>query len=165
VNQCLLLQSEYLAAENRIPALALSRRLRLSDPERSTLADLGKRLGRKHLAEIPCAFAKALGPGARQPPGTDLCLPTMKPARSTVTNRRNPRYFKPSLTLPPQRGGEGVYVLGVDGFHFRDLEPHDQREAQQYVPHDETTNAVKSFQAQIGFAIVPRRLAREDTTA
>ena len=29
-------------------------RLRLSDPERSTLAEIGKRIGRKYLAEVAC---------------------------------------------------------------------------------------------------------------
>src|SRR6184192_885280 len=50
VNQELLLQNEYLAAENRILRAHLPSRLRLSDPERSTLAEIGKRLGRKALA-------------------------------------------------------------------------------------------------------------------
>jgi len=49
VNQKLLLQNEYLAAENRILRAHLPTRLRLSDPERSTLAEIGKRLGRKDL--------------------------------------------------------------------------------------------------------------------
>src|SRR5258708_39022558 len=49
VNQELLLQNEYLAAENRILRAHLPARLHLSDPERSTLADIGKRLGRKGL--------------------------------------------------------------------------------------------------------------------
>ena len=38
VNQELLLQNEYLAAENRILRAHLPARLRLSDPERCTLA-------------------------------------------------------------------------------------------------------------------------------
>ena len=46
VNQQLLRQNEYLAAENRILRSHLPTRLRLSDPERSTLAEMGKRLGR-----------------------------------------------------------------------------------------------------------------------
>ena len=54
VNQRLLLQCEYLAAENRILRSHLSGRIRLCDGERSTLAELGKRLGRKHLAEVAC---------------------------------------------------------------------------------------------------------------
>jgi putative transposase len=54
VNQRLLLQCEYLVAENRILRSHLPSRLRLSDPERSTLAEIGKRLGRKHLTEIAC---------------------------------------------------------------------------------------------------------------
>lgn len=47
--QRLLLQNEYLIAENRILRSRLSTRLRLSDPERSTLAEFGKRVGRKDL--------------------------------------------------------------------------------------------------------------------
>src|ERR1700691_2767397 len=46
VNQELLLQNEYLAAENRILRTKLPARLRLSDPERVTLAEIGKRVGR-----------------------------------------------------------------------------------------------------------------------
>ena len=49
VNQRLLLQNEYLIAENRILRSHLPARLRLSDPERSTLAEIGKLLGRKDL--------------------------------------------------------------------------------------------------------------------
>src|SRR5918992_2100852 len=54
VNQQLLLQNEYLATENRILRAHLPTRLRLSDPERSTLAEIGKRLGRKALKEVAC---------------------------------------------------------------------------------------------------------------
>ena len=53
VNQRLLLQCEYLVAENRILRSHLSGRLRLSDPERCTLAQIGKRLGRRYLADVP----------------------------------------------------------------------------------------------------------------
>ena len=52
VNQELLLQNEYLAAENRLLRAHLPARLRLSDPERSKLAEIGKRLGRKALAHV-----------------------------------------------------------------------------------------------------------------
>ena|SRR5260370_20056326 len=52
VNQELLLQNEYLAAENRILRAHLPARLRPSDPERSTLAEIGKRLGRKALGGL-----------------------------------------------------------------------------------------------------------------
>src|SRR3982751_4183214 len=54
VNQELLLQNEYLAAENRILRAHLPSRLRLSSPERETLAEIGKRLGRKALARVAC---------------------------------------------------------------------------------------------------------------
>jgi len=54
VNQRLLLQCEYLMAENRILRSHVSGRLRLSDAELSTLAEIGKRLGRKCLAEVAC---------------------------------------------------------------------------------------------------------------
>ena len=52
VNQELLLRNEYLAAENRILRAHLPSRLRLSDAERSMLAEIAKRLGRKALKEI-----------------------------------------------------------------------------------------------------------------
>jgi putative transposase len=54
VNQKLLLQNEYLAAENRILRAHLPARMRLSDPERSTLAEIGKRLGRAALLQVAC---------------------------------------------------------------------------------------------------------------
>src|SRR5882757_9437187 len=54
VNQELLLRDEYLAAENRVLRAHLPSRLRLSDPERSTLAEIAKRLGRKALRDIAC---------------------------------------------------------------------------------------------------------------
>src|SRR5215471_16731872 len=52
VNQELLLHNEYLAAENRILRAHLPTRLLLSDSERRTLADIGKRLGRKALQDV-----------------------------------------------------------------------------------------------------------------
>src|SRR6516164_3777813 len=52
VNQELLLRNEYLAAENRMLRAHLPARLRWSDAERSTLAEIAKRLGRKALQEI-----------------------------------------------------------------------------------------------------------------
>src|SRR6202171_1042978 len=54
VNQELLLRNEYLAAENRILRAKLPLRLRLSNPERTTLAEIGKRLGRKALRAVAC---------------------------------------------------------------------------------------------------------------
>jgi hypothetical protein len=54
VNQKLLLRNAYLAAENRILRAKLPSRLRLSDPERGTLAEIGKRVGRKALREVAC---------------------------------------------------------------------------------------------------------------
>jgi len=55
VNQELLLQNEYLAAENRILRAKLPSRLRLSDPERATLAEIGKRLDAKHCERSPAS--------------------------------------------------------------------------------------------------------------
>src|ERR1700682_3545547 len=52
VNQELLLQNEYLAVENRILRAKLPSRVRLSDPERATLPEIGKRVGRKALREV-----------------------------------------------------------------------------------------------------------------
>jgi putative transposase len=54
VNEQVLLQNEYLAAENRILRRHLPGRLRLTDPQRSTLAEIGKRLGRRTLQQVAC---------------------------------------------------------------------------------------------------------------
>jgi hypothetical protein len=54
VNQQMLLQNEYLAAENRILRAQLPPRLRLSDPQRSTLSEIAKWLGRKALEQVAC---------------------------------------------------------------------------------------------------------------
>ena len=53
VNQDLLLQNEYLIAENRILRAHLRKRLRLSDAQRSTLAEIRKVLGRKPSDKSP----------------------------------------------------------------------------------------------------------------
>jgi hypothetical protein len=50
VDEELLQRNEYLVAENRILRSHISGRLRLTDPERVTLARLGKKLGRRALA-------------------------------------------------------------------------------------------------------------------
>ncbi len=47
VDQQLLLRNEYLAAENRILRNQITGRLQLTDGERSTLAAIGKKLGKK----------------------------------------------------------------------------------------------------------------------
>src|SRR5437763_11534262 len=52
VNQELLLQNEYLAAENAILRAHLRLGLRLSDGERATLAEIGGRLSRKGLQQV-----------------------------------------------------------------------------------------------------------------
>src|ERR1019366_2137626 len=52
VNQQLVRQNEYLAAENRILRSHLPAHLRLYDPERFTLAEIGRRLGRKGLEKV-----------------------------------------------------------------------------------------------------------------
>jgi putative transposase len=54
VNQELLLQAEYLAGENRILRAHLPARLRLSNPERAALGEIGRRVGRKALAQVAC---------------------------------------------------------------------------------------------------------------
>ena len=52
VDQELLLRNEYLAAENCILRAKIKGRLQLSDGEKSTLAEIARRLGRKALAEV-----------------------------------------------------------------------------------------------------------------
>ncbi len=52
IDQELLLRNEYLMTENRILRNQLKGRLRLTDGERETLAEIGKRLGKKALAGV-----------------------------------------------------------------------------------------------------------------
>ena len=52
VDEELLLRNEYLAAENRILMGQLKGRLRLTHPQRKTLAEIGYPLGRKALADV-----------------------------------------------------------------------------------------------------------------
>ncbi len=59
VDQELLLRNEYLAAENRILKAQIKIRLRLTDVERVTLAEIARRLGRKALEDV----ANVMKPG------------------------------------------------------------------------------------------------------
>ncbi len=52
VDQELLVRNEYLVAENRILRDQIAGRVRLTDRERITLAEIGKRLGKHALAEV-----------------------------------------------------------------------------------------------------------------
>jgi len=52
VGEDLLLRNEYLVTENRILRAQIKGRLRLTDGERRTLAEIGKKLGRKALEEV-----------------------------------------------------------------------------------------------------------------
>ena len=50
VDQELLLRNEYLVTENRILRNQIKGRVRLSDGERKTLAEIGQKLGKQALA-------------------------------------------------------------------------------------------------------------------
>ena len=52
VDEELLLRNEYLATENRILRAQIKGRLKLTDGERMTLAEIGKRLGKRVLEEV-----------------------------------------------------------------------------------------------------------------
>ena len=52
VDQEILLRNEYLVTENRLLRKRIPGRVRLNDGERTTLAEIGKRLGRQALAEV-----------------------------------------------------------------------------------------------------------------
>src|SRR5438445_2767205 len=52
VDQELLLRNEYLVTENRILRHQIKGRVRLSNGERKTLAEIGKKLGKQALAEV-----------------------------------------------------------------------------------------------------------------
>lgn len=52
VDEELLLRNEYLVTENRILRDQIKGRLKLSDAERKTLAEIGKKLGKQVLDEV-----------------------------------------------------------------------------------------------------------------
>src|SRR3954451_237738 len=52
VNRQLLLQNEYLIAENKILRSHLPARMPFTDSQRATLAEIGKRLGRQGLEPV-----------------------------------------------------------------------------------------------------------------
>ena len=52
VDQELLLRNEYLVTENRILRNQIKGRVRLSDGERKTLAEIGQKLGKQALQEV-----------------------------------------------------------------------------------------------------------------
>src|SRR5215471_6628518 len=52
VDQALLLRNEYLVTENRMLHHQIKGRIRLSDSERTTLAEIGQQLGKQALAEV-----------------------------------------------------------------------------------------------------------------
>ena len=52
VDQELLLRNEYLVTENRILRNQITGRVRLTDGERKTLAELGQKLGKQALQEV-----------------------------------------------------------------------------------------------------------------
>ena len=52
VNQQLLLQNEYLIAENRILSSHLPARVPLTNAQRATLAEIAKRMGRRALEQV-----------------------------------------------------------------------------------------------------------------
>jgi hypothetical protein len=82
VDQELLARIEYLVAENRILKAQLNGRLKVSDAERATLAEIGHRLGRKVLPRW------RLWPGrTRSWPGTASWLPPNSMARRRVEAR------------------------------------------------------------------------------
>jgi len=56
VDQELLLRNEYLVTENRILRHQITGRVRLTDGERKTLAEIGKKLGKQALKEVAAAI-------------------------------------------------------------------------------------------------------------
>src|SRR5947207_2392140 len=52
VDQELLLRNEYLVTENRVLRHQITGRIRLTDAERKTLAEIGKKLGKQALKEV-----------------------------------------------------------------------------------------------------------------
>ena len=60
VDQELLLRNEYLVTENRMLRNQIKGRIRLSDGERQTLAEIGKKLGKHALAEVVGSWPRSV---------------------------------------------------------------------------------------------------------
>jgi hypothetical protein len=108
VNQQLLLRNEYLLTENRILKAQVKGRLRLSDGERSTLAEIAKRLGHKALEEIAlrCQTRDHSGLVSQTGRAEVRRLESLK-KRGLDTSFRNPV----QLWLEIRRPAEGVLRL------------------------------------------------------
>lgn len=52
VDQAFLLRNEYLVTENRILCQQITGRVHLTDGERKTLAEIGKKLGKQALEDV-----------------------------------------------------------------------------------------------------------------
>ena len=60
VDEELLLRNEYLVTENRVLRAQIKGRLKLTDAERKSLAEIGKRLGKKALEEVASIVKKSV---------------------------------------------------------------------------------------------------------
>ena len=91
VNQELLLQNEYLAAENRILRAHLPARLPLSDPERCTLVEIGRRLGcqANETTRVRATFSSSLLQtyGSVQEHDRSLSRPTRRLVKVLLSSR------------------------------------------------------------------------------
>jgi hypothetical protein len=112
VDQELLARNEYLATENRILKAHLKGRVMLSDTERATLGEIGRRLGRKVLAEVATvarpdtilAWSRKLVSRKFSGAGSSRCGPTA--ARGGATDPSHGEQ-EPGLGLRPDRGRHG----------------------------------------------------------
>ena len=107
INQELLLCNEYLAAENRILRAHLPSRLRLSDAERFTLAEIAKRLGRKALKDI------SLDLFGQRSQSSQRCGPLefVPPART----RRSSTLAVGLARAAPQKDARPAHLYGAPG--------------------------------------------------
>jgi hypothetical protein len=113
VNQELLQQNEYRAAENRIWKARLRPGWRLSDGERATLAEIGRRLGRKGLppvarlarpdtigAAAACGFPSVACSCAGFGPSLSLRFATSSAITSVESRSTGPRVFAGFVFCP-----------------------------------------------------------------
>jgi hypothetical protein len=94
VDQELLLRNEYLVNENRILRHQITGRVRLSDGERKTLAEIGKKLSKQALAEV-ASMSSHPTPSL---PGTANWWPrssTAPPSARLQDDRRSTQSWRP----------------------------------------------------------------------
>jgi hypothetical protein len=118
VDEELILRNEYLVAKNRILRQQLTGRVHLTDAERRSLAEIGKKLGKRALEDEACRLAAAepkceclcRAVGAFGPGGVSLAADLVW---GTLTTLCPLRVWEPLSPERPHQGTGNVVLMPV----------------------------------------------------